>query len=156
MALEVLHMSTEPIKIRSLGPTALEVVIRGHRLVLDQPPEALGTDEGPTPTELFVASLAACSVHYARSYLGKHGHEEVAADCSFRTSEDRPHRVTEVDLMLELPAHLGEDRLVAALRAASHCTVHNSLAQPPLTRLDYRRAEEAVEAPALGRAPEGG
>lgn len=37
-----------------------ELQVRGHRLLCDQPPGRGGTDQGPTPTELFVASLAAC------------------------------------------------------------------------------------------------
>ncbi len=124
-----------------MSSSALEVCIRGHRIVLDQPVEEGGADSGPTPTELFVASLAACSVHYARAYLQQHDHEEVGAECGYRTSEDRPYRVTEVDITLELPESLDERRLVAALRSASHCLVHNSLAQPPVTRYDYRRSE---------------
>lgn len=135
-------MDTEKITIRSLGPTAIEVLIRGHRLVLDQPVEEQGTDQGPTPTELFVASLAACAVHYARAYLGRHDVHEVSAECEFQTSADRPHRVTELDLALELPERLSDDQLSAAMRAASHCTVHNSIVQPPLSRFEYRRVRE--------------
>ena len=51
---------------------AFEVRVRGHRFVVDQPLEAGGQDTGPTPTELFVASVAACVAHYARSYLRRH------------------------------------------------------------------------------------
>ena len=36
------------------------LTIRGHRIVVDQPVEDGGGDAGPTPTELFVASLASC------------------------------------------------------------------------------------------------
>ena len=135
-------MSTEKITIRSLGPSAIEVLIRGHRLVLDQPIPENGTDQGPTPTELFVASLAACAVHYARAYLDRHGVHEVAAECRFETSDERPHRVTELDVALELPERLSDEQLGAAMRAAGHCTVHNSIVQPPLSRFEYRRVRE--------------
>ena len=37
-----------------------QVLVRGHRLVIDQPVADGGTDAGPTPTELFVAGLASC------------------------------------------------------------------------------------------------
>ncbi|VGO16105.1 hypothetical protein PDESU_04695 [Pontiella desulfatans] len=34
--------------------------IRGHKVVIDQPANAAGTDTGPTPLELMFASLAGC------------------------------------------------------------------------------------------------
>lgn len=38
----------------------IESTIRGHKLVIDQPVNAAGTDTGPTPLELVLASLAGC------------------------------------------------------------------------------------------------
>src|SRR6266508_4543566 len=52
---------------------AYEIQIRGHRLTVDQPVEAGGANLGPTPTELFAASLAACVGFYAGRFLRRHG-----------------------------------------------------------------------------------
>jgi len=38
----------------------IESNIRGHKLVIDQPVNAAGTDTGPTPLELILLSLAGC------------------------------------------------------------------------------------------------
>ncbi len=38
----------------------IESDIRGHKAVIDQPANAGGTDTGPTPLELLLASLAGC------------------------------------------------------------------------------------------------
>lgn len=38
----------------------IESDIRGHKVVIDQPANAAGTDTGPTPLELLFASLAGC------------------------------------------------------------------------------------------------
>ena len=38
----------------------IESDIRGHKIVIDQPANAGGTDAGPTPLELVFASLAGC------------------------------------------------------------------------------------------------
>lgn len=38
----------------------IESDIRGHKVVIDQPTNAAGTDTGPTPLELMFASLAGC------------------------------------------------------------------------------------------------
>ncbi|WP_432471866.1 OsmC family protein [Amphritea sp. HPY] len=40
--------------------------IRGHKLTIDQPQPAGGTDEGPTPLEYFLFSLAGCIQSIAR------------------------------------------------------------------------------------------
>lgn len=40
--------------------------IRGHKIVIDQPTQAGGTDEGPTPLEYFLFSLAGCIASIAR------------------------------------------------------------------------------------------
>lgn len=40
--------------------------IRGHKLTIDQPKPAGGTDEGPTPLEYFLFSLAGCIQSIAR------------------------------------------------------------------------------------------
>lgn len=38
----------------------IESDIRGHRIIIDQPTNAGGSDRGPTPLELLFASLAGC------------------------------------------------------------------------------------------------
>ena len=40
--------------------------IRGHKVTIDQPAQAGGTDEGPTPLEYFLFSLAGCIQSIAR------------------------------------------------------------------------------------------
>jgi len=59
--------------IRFVAGEAYEVTVRGHRLVVDQPADAGGQDSAPTPTELFLASLATCVAFYAGRFLTRHG-----------------------------------------------------------------------------------
>ena len=40
--------------------------IRGHKVTIDQPERAGGTDEGPTPLEFFLFSLGGCIASIAR------------------------------------------------------------------------------------------
>jgi uncharacterized OsmC-like protein len=49
----------------------VELHIGPHRVVADSPQH--GTGEGPKPVELMTASLAACSVMSARTYLEREG-----------------------------------------------------------------------------------
>ncbi len=45
---------------------AVRADIRGHRVVIDQPENAGGSNEGPTPLEYFLFSLAGCIASIAR------------------------------------------------------------------------------------------
>jgi uncharacterized OsmC-like protein len=114
-----------------------ELQVRSHRLVCDQPVADGGTDQGPTPTELFVASLAACVGFYARRFLARH-HLETAGlrvETAYTMSPDRPARVDTITLRLLLPQPLEEHRRRALLAVVDHCTVHNSIRIPPEVRV---------------------
>jgi uncharacterized OsmC-like protein len=106
--------------------------IRGHRITVDQPVDAGGDDTAPTPTELLVASLASCVAFYARRYLARHrlDSEGLAVHAAYVIG-GRPTRVLSMDLQLELPPGIPESRREPLLAVASHCTVHNTLADPP-------------------------
>lgn len=121
--LEVIHVEGD----------AYSVDVREHRLRVDQPLEAGGTDTAPTPTELFAASLATCVAFYAGRYL--HRHDLPRAGLRVRTeftmATDHPARVTSLHLVIVPPPELPEQRRAALLAVASHCTVHNTLQQPP-------------------------
>jgi len=111
------------------GGDRFEVDVRGHRLVVDQPVGDGGDDAGPTPTELFVVGLATCVGFYAERFLRRHGLpvDGLAVGCDFAMSEDRPARVTTIDLRLRLPAGFPQERRAALDRVVEHCTVHNTM-----------------------------
>src|SRR5512132_236952 len=126
-----------------------ELQVRGHRLTCDQPPADGGTDQGPTPAALFVASLAACVGFYARRFLARH-HLEAAGlrvEATFTMSPDRPARVATIALRLLLPQPLEEHRRQALLAVVDHCTVHNSLRTPPEVRVTLAEPTDARFAP---------
>lgn len=138
---------------------AFEIDARGHRLLVDQPVDAGGADLGPTPTELFAASLAACVCVYAMGFLRRHS---LAADglrvhCQAIMSSDCPARVAAATLRLEgLPA-LAEGQRAALLAVVDHCTVHNSIRQAPQVRieLDATTTRDPSEPMHEGRRGEG-
>ena len=125
-----------------------QLEVRGHQLLCDQPLADGGTDQGPTPTELFVASLAACVGFYARRFLARH-HLDTAGlrvEAAFTMSPDRPARVDTITLQLLVPGPLEPNRRRALLAVVDHCTVHNSIRTPPEVRV--RLAEPARPSPA--------
>jgi len=124
--------------VRYVAGESYEVSVRGHRVLVDQPAEAGGLDAAPTPTELFVASLATCVAFYAGRYLTRHGYgrDGLAVSAGFDMATDRPARVTGIRLTVRAPADLPAARRPALHAVVSHCTVHNSLASPPSVAID--------------------
>ncbi|MFF0655793.1 OsmC family protein [Micromonospora tulbaghiae] len=112
--------------------------VRGHQMLVDQPPESGGGDAAPTPVELFVASLATCVAFYAGRYLTRHGldRDGLGVSVTYRMAAGRPARVADIRLSLRLPRGFPQARTQALLAVASHCTVHYSLTSPPAVTVD--------------------
>lgn len=106
---------------------------RSHCVLTDQPPSAGGQDAAMTPTELLVASLGSCVAFYAGHYLDRHGisRDGLQVIAEFTMATDRPARIGEVSLTIRVPPGVPPEREAALLAVASHCTVHNTLRQPP-------------------------
>ena len=75
------------------GDDRFSIATRGHVVHVDQPESDGGSDTGPTPTELFVASLASCVAFYARRYLKRHDLPEEGLTVTAQAeSGDKPSR----------------------------------------------------------------
>ena len=119
------------LTVQHLDDDKFLIDVRGHTLVVDQPVEVGGSDTAPTPTELFIASLASCVAFYARRYLARH--QISPAGLAVSASYDiggRPSRVSRISVLITPPAELPPERRKAFLAVASHCTVHNTLTEP--------------------------
>ena len=132
------------LTVVALGGDRHRIRVRGHEIVVDQPRDGGGEDAGPTPTDLFVASLASCVAHYARRGLGRGG-EGPTVRCSWTMSEAAPWRVAMITIDVTLPTGTTDARRDAVRRAITHCTVHNSLHTPPTVTISAAVAGE-VEA----------
>jgi putative redox protein len=131
---------SQGMDVRFVAGEAYEVTVRGHRLVVDQPADADGQDSAPTPTELFVASLATCVAFYAGRFLTRHGYSRdgLAVSAEYEMASDRPARVSGIRLAVRVPAGLPPERWAALRAVASHCTVHNTLTSPPSITIDLQ------------------
>jgi putative redox protein len=123
--------------------------IRDHHLMVDQPVSDGGDDIGPTPTELFVAGLAACVGFYAERFLRRHGlpAHDVHVQANFELAKDRPARVASIDVALVVPCTLTTKQAESLQAMVEHCTVHNSLRQPPEVRIIVGTAVEQATQP---------
>jgi len=132
--------STEPVDSADLRPMRVEhrggdkfdINVRGHVVRVDQPVKDGGDDTAPTPTELFIASLASCVAFYARRYLARHNlpTEGLAVEATFDMGA-KPARVAGIDVRLIVPEGVPAERMDALLAVAAHCTVHNTLTTEP-------------------------
>lgn len=134
---------TERLDVEFVSGESYRIAVRGHRIVADQPVDTGGQDEAPTPTELFVGSLAACVAYYAGRYLTRHGYDRdgLGVHVVYRMATDRPARVTGIRLTVRVPDSLPAERLPALKAVISHCTVHNSLITPPTIDIDLSRTD---------------
>lgn len=123
------------------------VDVRGHDFVIDQPRDAGGDDVGPTPTEVFVASVGACVGFYAERFMRRHDVDPVGLRirCGFRMSEEGPPRVSAIDIHVVVPDGFPTRRRAALEAVARRCTVHNSLVERPDVRI---AVDDRVLAPA--------
>lgn len=120
------------VRVDHLRGDRFRITTRGHTQQVDQPLDAGGEDTAPTPTELFVGSLTSCVAFYVRRYLTRHDLPTagLAVTCEYAMAS-RPARVSDIRICVELPTGVPADRRDALLAVASHCTVHNTLADPP-------------------------
>jgi putative redox protein len=138
------------LTVVSLGRDRHRISVRGHEVIVDQPRDSGGEDSGPTPTDLFVASLASCVAHYARRGLGS-GAEGPTVRCTWTMSETPPWRVASIAIDVQLPVATTAARQEAVRRAITHCTVHNSLQSLPAISIRAAVAPSEAESPHLTR-----
>ena len=122
----------ETMRVRWRGDDRFDIQVRDHVITVDQPVEVGGADVGPTPTELFLAGLASCVAFYARRYLRRHhiDAEGLEVTTTYRMGT-HPNRVAAVDMEIQLPGQLPDNRRAGLLAQASHCTVHNTITHTP-------------------------
>ncbi|MGV9911082.1 OsmC family protein [Streptomyces tendae] len=136
------------VDVTPVAGDAFELRVRGHVLTVDQPRTDGGRDTAPTPVELFIASVASCTAHYAGRYLDRHGlsRDGLTVRADFRMADDRPARVASLSMTVHAPS-LPAERLAALHAVVSHCTVSNTLVDAPDMRVHVRCEPESTETP---------
>ena len=107
---------------------AHRIDIRDHWLLADEPTDAGGDDDGPTPQELLAASLAACTSITMQMYAKRKGWEigPVEVECAY----DMPERgaPTIFRLIIRLPRACTQEQAERLRAIAAKCPVHRTLA----------------------------
>lgn len=126
-----------------LGGAKFEVDARGHKTISDQPADNGGHDEGMTPPEFLLASLAACAGYYAAEYLKARGLP--AEDLKVRVIAQKalqPARLASFGI--DVTANGLDGRHQAGLfRAVKACLIHNTLLAGPNIDIKVHSAQLA-------------
>ena len=123
---------TTPIEATALAVAdqafANRIDIRHHRLLADEPVEAGGDDNGPTPQELLAASLAACTSITMEMYAKRKGWEIGPAEVRCEYAQAELGAPTNFKLILRLPRGCTEEQVERLRIIAAKCPVHRTLA----------------------------
>lgn len=118
------------------GRYRAHVTVRDFEILADEPPSAGGDDEGPTPTEIFLASLATCFTlavaHVARKGDVELGELAVRVDADYSGLRFSHLRV---EVATGLPRGEAEDLVEQAQR---YCFVSRTLLEPPVIEYEVR------------------
>jgi putative redox protein len=104
-----------------------EVEVDGHTIVTDEPREAGGSDEAPSPTRLLIASLAACTATTVEMYADRKGWALGAIEVdAVRLSAQRGEPVRyAVEVRVPMPLTAEQADRIRVI--AGKCPVHRTL-----------------------------
>lgn len=132
--------SQEPRSVVVSGPATgfrTDVEVGGHHLVVDEPIAVGGADAGPTPYEMLLAGLGACTVMTLRIYADRRKwplerarvtlqHRKVhAQDCV--DCDKRDAKMDVIDRIIFLEGQLDEEQRAKLIEIAERCPVHQTL-----------------------------
>lgn len=116
---------------------AQEILVGRHRLAADEPAGAGGTDTGPTPYDLLLAALGACTSMTAALYARRKAwplesvtvrlrHSRIhAEDCA--NCETKDVMLDRIDLSVEFAGPLTEEQRSRMLEIVERCPVRRTL-----------------------------
>ncbi|MER5603828.1 YbfB/YjiJ family MFS transporter [Streptomyces sp. NPDC002265] len=118
-------MPGRTVTVRESGPYAATIGVGPHRLSADEP-EPIGTDAGPTPVELLLGALGACTSMTVRMYAKRKGWDLTHVDVRLRTdSHDGPRKRIVKDV--EISGGLDGEQISGLATIAEHCPVQRML-----------------------------
>jgi putative redox protein len=125
------------VLVRGGGGLRKEIVIGDRTLVADEPTELGGTDEGPTPYELLLGALGACTAMTVTMYARRKGwpltgvtveleNDRIhASDCE--KCETQEGYLDRIHVRIGVDGPLHEEQRARLEEIARKCPVHKTL-----------------------------
>ena len=106
----------------------IEFTARDHQWFADEPSDHGGADSAPTPTELLLSSLAACTAITLQMYAARKGWPLTGVALALSLNpEGKPAVGTDIRRELELKGELDDSQRERLLQIANACPVHRLL-----------------------------
>lgn len=131
-------MSDPKVIVRGTGAGFTQEIHAGaHHLTADEPVSAGGTDKGPSPYDLLLAALGACTSMTIALYARRKGwpvegvevrlrHSRIyAQDCA--DCETKEGMLDRIEREIELKGSLNAEQRQKLLEIANKCPVHRTL-----------------------------
>jgi putative redox protein len=99
----------------------------GHTLVLDEPADKGGSDEGPTPVRVLASALAACTAITVEMYAANKGWELGAVEVEVDYESDGKSGAKSFDITLRVPEPLDDEQRARLVVIAGKCPVHRAI-----------------------------
>lgn len=129
------------VLLRNLGDTYTTQITTDRHAFLADEPSPVGDDQGPTPYELLLGALGACTSMTLLMYARRKGwsltgvqielahtrdHAQDCEDC-----EETPRSLETIERRMHFEGELTEEQRERLMEIAQRCPVHRTLAAAP-------------------------